>query len=205
MSLGPIVCPGCEYAGHPHLTTCKNGQIPPIPGIYVPGSCVPVMPVGGGECVFEADIIAKAAEEIAEGERLKAAQAQAVNTEYITQNQVDQQAPVREVIEQKVLPSSGTKLVCTTCGRADWHFLILRRKAGLLEGLCKQMDGSGCYPLATRRTCQYTYPEQIDCPQLSEYVVASGTQRLNPKHACRDHVGEMLRQGPLYQVWPLED
>lgn len=109
------------------------------------------------------------------------------------------------VIEQKIVPSSGTKLVCTDCGTQNWHTLILRRKAGLLEALCKQTDGSGCYPLSTRRNCSYTYPEQIDCPQVAEYCIAIGTERRQPRQVCRDHVGEMLRQGPLYQVWPLED
>lgn len=113
--------------------------------------------------------------------------------------------PEKEMIQQTILPSSGTRLVCTTCGKADWHVLILRRKAGLLEGLCKQVDGSGCYPLAPRRNCTYTTSDQMDCMQLAEYVVASGEQRLNPRHVCRDHIGEMLRQGPLYQVWPSED
>lgn len=106
---------------------------------------------------------------------------------------------------QKIIPSTGTKLVCSECGRQSWHTLILRRKAGLLEGLCKQEDGSGCYPLATRRNCSYTYPEGIDCPQVAEYCIAVGKEKNNPRQVCRDHIGEMLRQGPLYQVWPLED
>lgn len=114
-------------------------------------------------------------------------------------------AGTEKIIEQKIVPSSGTKIVCTDCGRSDWHTLILRRKAGLLEGLCIQADGSGCYPLSSRRNCTYTYPEQIDCPKLAEYCVAIGEERFNPRHVCRDHVGEMLRQGPFYQVWPLED
>jgi hypothetical protein len=111
----------------------------------------------------------------------------------------------KDEIQQTIIPSQGTKLVCTNCGTQNWHTLILRRKAGLLEGLCKQVDGSGCYPLAARHNCSYTYPEQIDCPQVAEYIVALGKQRLNQRQVCRDHVGEMLRQGPLYQVWSLED
>lgn len=181
MSLQPIGCPGCEYGGA-HLTTCPKAfrpLIPPTPGIYAPGSQVPVLVIG--DEVRGGAPFAKAAAEVAAGEAK------------------------RMVIDQQLLPSSGTKLVCTTCGREDWHFLMLRRKAGLLEGLCKQSDGSGCYPLASRRSCQYTYPEQVDCPQLAEYCVAVGEQRLNPKQSCRDHIGEMMRQGPLYQVWPLED
>lgn len=124
---------------------------------------------------------------------------------FVTEEQIAKLEPVKVMIEQKLIPSSGTKLVCTSCGRADWHVLLLRRKAGLLEGLCKMEDGSGCFPLASRRNCQYTYPEQIDCPKLAEYTVCLGTELLNPRDVCRDHVGEMLRQGPLYQVWPLED
>ena len=108
-------------------------------------------------------------------------------------------------IYQKIEPSFGTKLVCTRCGREDWHVLVLRRKAGLIEGLCKQVDGSGCYPSSARRNCQYTDSDNYDCPQLAEYSVAIGRERLNPREVCRDHIGHMLRQGPLYEVWPLED
>lgn len=125
-----------------------------------------------------------------------------VPKEFVTELKLE---PVKVMIDQKLIPSSGTKIVCTTCGRSDWHTLLLRRKAGLLEGLCKMEDGSGCYPLASRRNCQYTYPEQIDCPKLAEYTICLGTELLNPRDVCRDHVGEMLRHGPLYQVWPLED
>lgn len=125
--------------------------------------------------------------------------------EAITEDQCNRLELEKYVIEQKIVPSTGTKLTCTTCGTQTWHTLILRRKAGLLEGLCKQEDGSGCYPLATRRNCSYTYPQQIDCPQVAEYCVSVGKERFNPRQVCRDHVGEMLRQGPLYQVWPIED
>src|SRR4051812_17000078 len=108
-------------------------------------------------------------------------------------------------IIQKIIPSTGTKPVCSICGRVDAHTFLLRRKAGLYELLCKQEDGSGCYPLATRRNCSYTYPNQMDCPQVSEYCVAIGKARLNPREVCRDHVSEVLRHGPIYQIWPLED
>ena len=108
-------------------------------------------------------------------------------------------------IYQKIEPSVGTRLVCTRCGRGDWHTLILRRKAGLLEGLCMQVDGTGCYPSSPRGNCQYTDADQGDCPQLAEYSIAIGEERLNPRNVCRDHVGHLLRQGPLYMMWPLED
>lgn len=123
----------------------------------------------------------------------------------MTEDQAQQLVPEREIIEQKIVPSTGTKLCCTSCGTQNWHTLILRRKAGLIEGLCKQTDGSGCYPLSTRRNCSYTYPEQIDCPQVAEYCISIGSERRSPRQVCRDHVGEMLRHCPLYQVWPLED
>lgn len=124
---------------------------------------------------------------------------------FITQGQANRPEVEKVEIVQVLVPSTGTKLVCTTCGTQDWHTLILRRKAGLIEGLCKQEDGSGCYPLASRSNCTYTYPNQVDCPQVAEYCVAIGKERRNPRQVCRDHVGEMLRQGPLYQIWPLED
>jgi hypothetical protein len=139
------------------------------------------------------------------GERRPLSDTEKEQVEHATQTQLNRREPVKEMIDQKVMPSSGTKLVCTECGTQDWHTLILRRKAGLIEGLCKQIDGSGCYPLATRNNCSYTYPNQIDCPQVAEYCVALGKERTNPIQVCRDHVGELLRHGPLYQIWPLED
>lgn len=120
---------------------------------------------------------------------------------YITQSGPE---PEKVIIEQTIIPSSGTKLVCTSCGREDWHVLILRRRAGLIEGLCKQQDGSGCYTLATRRNCSYSYPNQMDCPQVAEYAVATGKDRLFERQTCRDHIGEMVSNG-YYEVWALED
>lgn len=124
--------------------------------------------------------------------------------EKVFATQAQSRTPV-VIIEQKIVPSTGTKPVCSTCGRTDAHTLILRRKAGYYELLCKQVDGSGCYPLASRRNCSYTYPNQIDCPQVAEYCVALGKERLFERQVCRDHVGESLAQGPLYLIYPLED
>jgi hypothetical protein len=118
---------------------------------------------------------------------------------YVTGKRIEQE------IEQKIMPSSGTRLPCTTCGRYDWHYLILRRRAGLLEGLCKQLDGSGCYPLASRNNCSYTDPNQMDCTQIAEWCVSIGKDRLYPRHVCSDHVSQVLGESPLYQIWPLED
>jgi hypothetical protein len=123
----------------------------------------------------------------------------------VTEEQVNKPEPEKYVIEQKIVPSTGTKLVCSTCGRGDWHTLILRRRSGLLEGLCKQEDGSGCYPLATRRNCSYTYPNQMDCPQVAEFTVALGKDKLHERQLCRDHIGEAIGESSLYLVWPLED
>lgn len=127
------------------------------------------------------------------------------NGEGITINNTVNLRPDKDEIVQQIIPSSGTKLVCTSCGRADWHLLILRRRAGYLEGLCKQMDGAGCYPLASRRGCGYTYPEGFDCPKLAEYVVAVGEEEHRARQVCRDHIGEVIRNAPLYKIWPLED
>lgn len=124
---------------------------------------------------------------------------------FVTGTQIGTRELEKPEIVQTIMPSTGTKPVCTTCGRQDGHTLLLRRKAGLYELLCKQQDGSGCYPLSTRRNCSYSYPNNIDCPQVAEYVVAIGEERRSERQVCRDHVGEVLRQGPLYQVWPLED
>lgn len=108
-------------------------------------------------------------------------------------------------IAQQLFPSSGTKLVCTKCGREDFHFLILRRRRGLIEGLCKQNDGSGCYPLSARSNCQYTYPNQMDCPQLAEWEIYYGADMLTRRVCCADHVGNMLGKDQNHKIFPLED
>lgn len=202
MSIKPLVCPGCMYGGD-HLKGCPNDQ----PKVYtesmkddhLSGTCVP--PGAGNESI----VLPKVDGPIPGVDVPHFVTGMTVAKEYVTKNQVEAPAPEREVIEQTIVPSTGTKLVCTACGIAEWHTLILRRKAGLLEALCKQVDGSGCYPLASRRGCQYVYPNAVNCPQMAEYCVAVGPERRNEHQVCRDHVGEMLRQGPMYQVWPLED
>jgi len=186
MSIKPLDCPGCLYGGS-HLKGCPNDEpnhglcVPPGPNL---DECAPVLN---------------------QDPKIPPVEYKYPDVQFVTGTQVTRPEPVKVEIIQKIVPSVGTKLVCTTCGKADWHTLVLRRKAGLIEGLCIQEDGSGCYPNASRRNCQYTYPDQIDCPKLAEYIVAVGKERLNPRAVCRDHVGELLRQGPLYQVWPLED
>jgi hypothetical protein len=202
MNSHPSNCPGYLYP-YKHLGDCPARNTPidvyneDMKDDHVAGTCVPPLnesikiptadgPVPGVDVPHFVTGMTVARIAVTEG------QAHALELE-------------KEIIEQKIVPSTGTKLVCTSCGTQEWHTLILRRKAGLIEGLCKQVDGSGCYPLSSRRGCQYVYPNAVNCPQMSEYCVAIGEERRNERQVCRDHVGEMLRQGPLYQVWPLED
>jgi len=204
MSLVPHSCPGCLYGGT-HLVGCPEDSsqhgvcVPPSvcnESIKLPEPQCNCLWVEGGKHAINCPA-ARPGIDIPHF---------VTGTSVVkTEEQVQRPAPEVVTIEQQILPSTGTKLVCTQCGTQDWHTLILRRKAGLIEGLCKQADGSGCYPLASRRNCSYTYSNQIDCPQVAEYCVALGKERLNPRQCCRDHVGELLRQGPLYLVWPLED
>jgi hypothetical protein len=109
-----------------------------------------------------------------------------------------------EIIDQVIMPSQGTKLVCTKCGREDFHTLILRRRRGLIEGLCKQQDGSGCYPNSPRNNCNFTDPEQVMCQQLAEWEIVDTKTTRTISKTCTDHVGIMLLQtgGTVY---PLED
>lgn len=178
MSLVEQACPGCSLLGGPHFYGCPSGTYQ--------------------------DVVINNTVDLTKQSSIGYNGAMSEKTA-VTEEQTRALESEKYTIEQKVIPSTGTKLVCTDCGNQNWHTLILRRKAGLLEALCKQVDGSGCYPLATRRNCSYTYPEGMDCPQVAEYCIALGDERRAPRQVCRDHVGEMLRQGPLYQVWPLAD
>ncbi len=182
MSLREHDCPGCMYGGT-HLQGCKKEEAERLERLGIDPDCqVHYYHMGDGKCTCPTP------------------QEGAVIEEEITRP-----VPEKYVIEQKIIPSTGTKLICTTCGRGDWHTLILRRRSGLLEGLCKQTDGSGCYPVASRRNCSYTYPNQMDCPQVAEYTVALGKDKLHERQVCRDHIGEAIGESPLYLVWPLED
>jgi hypothetical protein len=95
---------------------------------------------------------------------------------------------IEETIEQLIMPDPNCKLACTNCAREDWHYLILRRKRGLIEGLCKQIDGSGCYPNLPRTLCDYDDPDKIPCPQLAQFEAcdSSGNKLFQ---ACADHLG----------------
>lgn len=197
MSLIPHSCPGCSLTGGPHFEDCpkRSGIILENTVDLTKNSTMyrPIEGQGVDQSILNSDPRFPAVEHIRKpGDPI-----------FVTGMTTGPK--VVDEIHQTIIPSSGTKLVCSSCGKVDWHTLILRRKAGLLEGLCKQEDGSGCWPQSTRRNCSYTYPNQMDCPQLAEYCVALGKERLNPRQVCRDHIGETLNQGPLYQVWPLED
>ena len=111
-----------------------------------------------------------------------------------------------EYIDQVIMPSYHTKLVCTSCGREDWHTLILRRYRGLIQGLCKQKDGSGCYPNSSQVLCRWNDPEQIPCRQLAQYEILDPNGR-KITEACADHVGLMIPKGlnTGYTIFPLED
>ncbi len=202
MSLVARACPGCSLTGGPHFEGCPNGDRSvyneimkdDLTGTYVPSNVQ-----------NESIVLPKVDGPISGVDVSHFVTGMTVAKDWITEDQAKRPAPERVEIIQTIVPSTGTKLVCTACGTQDWHTLILRRKAGLIEGLCKQEDGSGCYPLASRRGCQYVYPNAVNCPQMAEYCVAVGEERRNEHQVCRDHVGEMLRQGPLYQIWPLED
>lgn len=109
-----------------------------------------------------------------------------------------------EMIMQSVVPSTGTKLVCTRCGREDFHTLILRRRRGLLEGLCKQVDGSGCYPNSPRNNCRYTDVNQMPCQQVAEWEHVDRATSKTLTESCSDHVGVMLLQNGA-EIFPVGD
>lgn len=108
------------------------------------------------------------------------------------------------IIDQQLMPSKGAKLICTRCGRENFHTLILRRRRGLLEGLCKQQDGSGCYPNSPRTNCTYVNPDKIACTQLAEWELVERSSFLTLSEACTDHIGLMLSEKGA-DIYPLED
>lgn len=120
--------------------------------------------------------------------------------------QADGHSEITEIV-QTIALSQGTKAICTACKREDAHTLILRRRRGLYELLCKQNDGSGCYPNYPRVNCKFQHPEGYLCLQLAEYEVCSAEDGRYLNQACADHLGDVLPSGntSAWVVYPLED
>ena len=72
---------------------------------------------------------------------------------------------VKEV-DQKIELSYGTKACCTECGREDAPYLFLKKSNGLYQLLCKDFDGSGCWP--------NTEPGLVTGGEASTYLRRSG-------------------------------
>jgi len=122
------------------------------------------------------------------------------------EQKIKETEPEGQVIEQVIVPSYRTKLVCSSCGREDFHTGILRNCRGLYELLCKQNDGSGCYPNSSQVLCRWTDSDQLPCNQLAEYEVLDSTGR-KITESCSEHLGRMLIKGTTeaHQIYPLKE
>jgi len=110
---------------------------------------------------------------------------------------------VKEV-DQKIELSYGTKACCTECGREDAPYLFLKKSNGLYELLCKDFDGSGCWPQSSRTLCNYSDYRSVQCTQLAEFKVQCGADPIRNYYVCKDHIGMFLQSYSVYKVYPLD-
>lgn len=99
-------------------------------------------------------------------------------------------SPNADLIEQQLVLSPSTKAVCSGCGREDGHTLFVKRQGGKYILLCKQVDGSGCYPQHHRTLCCHIGADTEQCMQLAEWRVEfiEGTKSFE---CCSDHLGRI--------------
>lgn len=105
---------------------------------------------------------------------------------------------------QSIILQHNTKAVCTSCGKEDALVLVIRRREGLYEALCRNQDGSGCYPNSTNTLCNYTDPDGVPCQQLAAWRVSLGQDHIRQYKACTDHVGQFLGRASVHTVTPVE-
>lgn len=99
--------------------------------------------------------------------------------------------------------SHGTTLACTNCGRLNAPAFYLKRSHGRYAVLCFD-HGQGCWERSARSMCSYVDQHQAQCPDLAEYAVAYGKDKLKERHVCALHVPAVLSDAEHF-VYPLQD
>ena len=109
--------------------------------------------------------------------------------------------------ETLILPSRGTKLTCTGCGRTSNEVpqFYLKHSHGLYALLCYD-SGNGCWERSSRTNCTYVeHPHGTQCEELAEFAVVYGEDGLAERYVCRDHVARVLSDVPVHRIFPIED
>lgn len=104
----------------------------------------------------------------------------------------------------KVAPSHGTTIACTKCGRLNAPQYYLKRSHGRYAVLCFD-NGQGCWERSGASNCTYIDQHMAQCPDLAEWVVAYGEDKLKERHVCSIHVAAVLTDVSEHRVYPLQD
>jgi hypothetical protein len=114
-------------------------------------------------------------------------------------NEVDANAP-------PVYASYQTPLVCSECGcdASKVKLFYLKRRRGLYALLCFR-EGAGCWERSSKTLCRYVDENQAQCFHLADREIVYGADKSLRTQACSEHVGKMLSDHSIIQIFPLED
>ena len=104
----------------------------------------------------------------------------------------------------RIMPSHGTTVACTVCGRLNAPAYYLKRSHGRYAVLCFD-GGQGCWEHSANSACTYVDQHSTQCMDLAEWVVAYGPDMLKERHVCSIHVPAVLSDVSEHRIYPLED
>jgi hypothetical protein len=111
---------------------------------------------------------------------------------------------VNQAQRPNLLPSHGTTIACTKCGRLEAPGYYLKRSHGRYAVLCFD-NGAGCWEHSSRANCSYVDQHSAQCMELAEWAVAYGPDLLKQRSVCALHVPAVLSDASEHRIYPLED
>ena len=100
--------------------------------------------------------------------------------------------------------SPGTLLACFKCGDTAAPLYLLKRSAGKYVPLCFK-DGEGCWERSPRCACEFTDGQGVHCQNLAEWKICFGRDKLMRTNVCVLHVGAVLSDVRVHEIYRMED
>lgn len=110
----------------------------------------------------------------------------------------------QEAKKVKLMPSRGTTIACTKCGRLEAPAYYLKRSHGRYAVLCFD-NGQGCWERSSHGNCSYVDQYSSQCMELAEWAIAYGPDMVKERHVCSLHVPAVLSDATEHRVFALED
>ena len=104
----------------------------------------------------------------------------------------------------KVIPSHGTTIACTKCGRLGAPAYYLKRSHGRYAILCFA-HGEGCWEHSANSNCSYVDQHSTQCMELAEWAVTYGPDLLKERQVCSMHIQAVLSDATEHRIYPLQD